>query len=350
MKTLDFCFSCRRAIGALVIAGLAFFAAPCARAEVPEVRIAYQYGLVYLPIMVMQRHQLVEKRAKAAGLGDITAKYSILSGGNTMNDALLSDSIHFASGGVPPFLTLWGRTQGSANEVKGVAGFTAANMYLLTNNPDVKTIRDFSAKDRIALPAVKVSVQAIVLQIAAARAFGEAGYAKLDSLTVSMPNPDAMAALVAGGSTGITSNFTAPPYSTDALARPGIRTVLTAYDALGGPAILDVVWATSKFRDGNPRTYAAVLAALKDAIAMINQDKAAAARIYVEMQGKGSTEKQVLDILNGSNQGVPDIDFVVDPRNITKYTDFLHRTGRLPARPASWRDLFFKEAHDLAGS
>ena len=68
------------------------------------------------------------------------------------------------------------------------------------------------------------------------------------------------------------------------------------------------------------------------------------------MQGKGSTEKQVLDILNGSNQGVPDIDFVVDPRNITKYTDFLHRTGRLPARPASWRDLFFKEAHDLAGS
>jgi NitT/TauT family transport system substrate-binding protein len=314
------------------------------------VRVAYQFGLVYLPIMVMQRQQLVEKRAKSAGLGDVAVKYSVLSGGNTMNDALLSDSIHFASGGIPPFLTLWGRTLGTANEVKGVAGFTAANMYLLTNNPEVMSIRDFGSKDKIALPAVKVSVQAIVLQLAAARAFGEAGYAKLDALTVSMPNPDAMAALVSGGATGVTANFTAPPYSTDALARPGIRTILTAYDALGGPAILDVVWATSRFREGNPRTYAVFLAALKDAIAFINQDKAAAARIYIEMQGKGSSEKQVLDILNGSNQGVPDMDFTVDPRNITKYSDFLHRTGRLPARPASWKDLFFREAHDLAGS
>ena len=349
MKSIRLSTERRRAI-AIAIGLVLSFAGQTARAEVSEVRVAYQYGLVYLPIMVMQRQQLVEKRAKSAGLGDIAVKYSVLSGGNTMNDALLSDSIHFASGGIPPFLTLWGRTLGTPNEVKGVAGFTAANMYLLTNNPEVKSIRDLGGKDKIALPAVKVSVQAIVLQIAAARAFGEAGYSKLDALTVSMPNPDAMAALVSGGATGVTANFTAPPYSTDALARPGIRTILTAYDALGGPAILDVVWATSRFREGNPRTYAAVLAALKDAIAFINQDKAAAARIYIEMQGKGSSEKQVLDILNGSNQGVPDMDFTVDPRNITKYSDFLHRTGRLPARPASWKDLFFREAHDLAGS
>jgi len=337
-------------VAALAMAIVSSLAGPAARAEVAEVRIAYQYGLVYLPIMVMQRLQLVEKRAKGAGLGDLTAKYSVLSGGNTMNDALLSDSIHFGSGGIPPFLTLWGRTLGTSNEVKGVAGFTAANMYLLTNNPEVKSLRDFGSKDKIALPAVKVSVQAIVLQLAAAKAFGEAGYTKLDSLTVSMPNPDAAAALMSGGATGITANFTAPPYSTDALARPGIRSVMTAYDALGGPAILDVVWATSRFREANPKTYAAVLAALKDAVAYINQDKAAAARIYVEMQGKGSNEKQVLEILNSSNQGVPDMEFTVDPKNITKYSDFLHKTGRLPSRPGSWRDLFFREAHDLAGS
>ena len=340
----------RVAIAAISVAVMFSLAGHCARAEVPEVRIAYQYGLVYLPLMVMQRQQLLEKRAKAAGLGDVGVKYSVLSGGNTMNDALLSDSIHFASGGIPPFLTLWGRTVGSSNEVKGVAGFTAANMYLLTNNPEVKSIKDLSAKDKIALPAVKVSVQAIVLQMAAARTFGDAAYTKLDSLTVSMPNPDAMAALVSGGATGITANFTAPPYSTDALARPGIRSILTAYDVLGGGAILDVVWATTKFREANPRTYGAFLAALKDAIAFINQDKAAAARIYIEMQGKGSTEKQVLDILNGKTAGTPDMEFTVDPRSITKYSDFLHRTGRLPARPASWKDLFFREAHDLAGS
>ena len=218
MKSLRFtisrCITCAAAALAVILS----VSPATARAEVSEVRVAYQFGLVYLPIMVMQRQQLLEKRAKAAGLGDVTAKYSVLSGGNTMNDALLSDSIHFASGGIPPFLTLWAKTLGSGNEVKGVAGFTAANMYLLTNNPEVKSIRDFTAKDKIALPAVKVSVQAIILQMAAAKAFGETAYAKLDPLTVAMPNPDGMAALVSGGSSGVTSNFTAPPYSTDALA------------------------------------------------------------------------------------------------------------------------------------
>jgi len=78
---------------------------PVVRAEVSEVRIAYQFGLVYLPLMVMQKEQLFEKQAARLGLGPVKAQYSVLSGGNTMNDALLSGSIHFAAGGVAPFLT-----------------------------------------------------------------------------------------------------------------------------------------------------------------------------------------------------------------------------------------------------
>jgi NitT/TauT family transport system substrate-binding protein len=114
--------------------------------------------------------------------------------------------------------------------------------------------------------------------------------------------------------------------------------------------VLDVVWATSKFREEILKTFEAFLAALKDSIAFINKNKIQRCKIYIEMQGKSYSEKQIVDILNATNQGIPDVEFTVDPKRITKYSDFLHKTGRLPVRPASWKDMFFPNAHDLGGS
>ena len=45
------------------------------------------------------------------------------------------------------------------------------------------------ARAKIAIPSVKISTQAIMLQIAAAKAFGDANYAKLDPLTISLSHP-----------------------------------------------------------------------------------------------------------------------------------------------------------------
>lgn len=42
-----------------------------AQAETGEVRVAKQYGLGYLQMMLMEDQKLVEKHARAAGLGDI---------------------------------------------------------------------------------------------------------------------------------------------------------------------------------------------------------------------------------------------------------------------------------------
>lgn len=81
---------------------------PCnAAAEVSEVRIARGFAIPHLPIMVMEHEKLLEKHAKAGGLGDIRATYSTTGGGSVMNDALLSGSLSFGVGGPPPMLTLW---------------------------------------------------------------------------------------------------------------------------------------------------------------------------------------------------------------------------------------------------
>ncbi len=170
--------------------------ASTAFAEVSELKVAKQYGISYLPLMLMEDGKLIEKHAKAAGV-DVTVTWATFAGGNVMNDALLSNSLQFASGGVGPFVTLWSRTRGNL-DVRGVSAINSMPLYLNTRNPAVKSIKDFTDKDRIALPAVKVSIQAITLQMAAEKAFGEGQQERLDPLTVTMSHPDAQAGAAVG--------------------------------------------------------------------------------------------------------------------------------------------------------
>src|SRR5471032_1380628 len=137
-----------------------------ARAE-GHIRIAEQFGVVYLLLNIAQDQQLIEKQGKKAGL-DIKVDWTQLSGGSAVNDALLSGAIDIAGAGVGPLLTIWDRTHGKQN-VKAVASLGNFPYYLLSNNPNVKTIADFTEKDRIAVPAVGVSVQSRFLQYAAAK-------------------------------------------------------------------------------------------------------------------------------------------------------------------------------------
>src|SRR5512132_100917 len=152
---------------AIVVAVL-FALAGTARAEMGEIKVAQQYGIGYLPLMVMEEQKLIEKHAKAAGV-DVTVSWAKFAGGNVMNDALLSNSLQFASGGVGPLVTLWARTKGNL-DVKAVSAINSMPLYLNTRNPAVKTLKDFTEKDKIALPAVKVPIQALKLHMAPQKA------------------------------------------------------------------------------------------------------------------------------------------------------------------------------------
>jgi NitT/TauT family transport system substrate-binding protein len=316
--------------------------AVAARAELAEIRVAQQYGISYLPLMIMEDQKLIEKYAKAAGL-DVKVGWTKFAGGNVMNDALLSNSLQFASGGVGPLVTLWARTRGNL-DVKAVAAINSMPLYLNTRNPNVKTIKDFTEKDRIALPAVKVSIQAVTLQMAAEKAYGEGQQNKLDPLTVSMSHPDAQTALLSGAGE-ITAHFSSPPFQYQQLEKPGIRTVLNSYDVLGGPATFNVVWTTSKFRDENPKLYDAFVKALDEAIAIINRDKRAAAENYLRLSKDKDSVQNILAMLND-----PLIVYTTTPQNVSKYVDFMLKTGAIKAKPDSWKDLFFPNVHGLPGS
>jgi NitT/TauT family transport system substrate-binding protein len=333
-----------RAAAALTIAvGMALAAADAA-AEAPEIRFARQFSMGYLQFNLMEKHLLLEKHAKAVGIAEVKVVWATFNSPAAMNDALLSGSIDIVSGGVPGLLTIWSRTQGTPNAVKGIAAFSSQPILLNTRNPNVKTIADFTDQDKIALPAVKVSVQAMMLQMAAAKQWGQANFAKLDPLTVGMSPPDSTIAILSE-SAGITSVFGVPPFQNQQLEKPGIHTVLNSYDVFGGPNTFTVAWTSSQFRDKNPALYKALIGAFQEATEMLGKDVKEASQLWIDNVKSKLTVEKVAEIASG-----PQVKWTMVPENTMKYAEFLHSVGSIKAVPSSWKDLFFPEIHALAGS
>jgi len=319
-------------------------AGPAAAQEATEIKLGRAFGVAQLPFMVMEHQKLVEKRLEGAGGTVPKVSWATLGGGNVLNDALLSGELHYAVAGTTAFLVPWARTRGTPNPFMGVAAMSSTPMLLLTRNPAVKSIADLTDADRIALPAVKVSIQAVTLQMAARQAFGRGNEFRLDPFTVSLPHPDATAALI-GGRSEVNGHFSAAPFANRAMKSPEVKLILNSYDVVGPNTTLNVVYSTTRFRERNPITAKAVLGALEDAIALINADRRKAAEIYLEMTRERSTVEDLMEVLAD-----PQITFTTTPINMMKYADFMHEIGTLRVKPADWKELFFADVHGLPGS
>jgi len=334
-----------RAMAAMLVAAALHQAAvDPAAAEAPEIRFARQFSMGYLQFNLMEKYQLLEKHAKAAGIPDVKVVWATFNSPAAMNDALLSGSVDIVSGGVPGLLTIWARTHGTPIAVKGIAAFSSQPILLNTRNPNVKSITDFTDQDKIALPAVKVSVQAMMLQMAAAKQWGQASFAKLDPITVGMSPPDSTIALLSG-SGDITSVFGVPPFQNQQLEKPGIHTVLNSYDVFGGPHTFTVAWTTSQFHDKSPALYKALVAAFEEATQMLNKDVKEASQAWIDNVKSKLTVEKVAEIASG-----PQVKWTMAPEYTVKYAEFMHSVGSIKAMPASWKDLFFPEIHGLPGS
>lgn len=319
----------------------ALLPATAARAEAKEVRIGLQPGLTYLPVVVAEHEKLIERRAREAGLGDVAVTWSRVAGGNVLNDSLLAGALDCAGTGFPSFLILWAKGRGKL-AIKGLVSYGNAPLLLLTRNPAVKAITDFSDADRITVPAVKSSVQAILLQMAADKQWGQ--YDRLDKYTVSRSHPDAMAALLSPRGE-IDSAFSAPPYQYQALEHPELHVVTTSDDIFGGPCSNGMMYMTEAFHDANPVLARAINLAVRDGVALVNADPKRAARMYLETSGEKIDPDLVLKTITA-----PGTRFEAAPRGLMRFAEFMRKTGGISKVPGSWKDAFFAEAHDLDGS
>ena len=332
-----------RIIGAS-LALFALVASTGAAGEATEIRFAKQTSMGYVQFNIIDHDKLIEKYAKKLGLPPVKVTWVTFNGPDAMNTALLANQVDVVAGGVPALVTLWAKTHGTPQEVRGISALSSQPFLLNTRNPKVKTIKDFTDADRIAVPAVGVSVQAVTLRMAAAQAFGKENYTKLDKLTISLPPPDATIGLISGGSS-FDSAFSVPPFQNQQLEAPGIHTVLNSFDVLGGPHTFTAAWTSRKFHDDNPKLYQALMDSLEEATKILNADKRAASKLWMEDSKSKLSPDLVYKVISD-----PQVKWTLVPENTMKYAMFMKDVGMIKAAPASWKDLFFPEVHGVPGS
>jgi NitT/TauT family transport system substrate-binding protein len=315
-----------------------------AMAETKEVRFAQLYSLTYLPAYIVYEEKLIEKHAVRLGIPAPMVTISKLSSGPAANDALISGSVDIAMGGITVLLTLWDKTQGTMN-VRGIATMVDSPIFLMTVDPRIKALKDYGEGDRIAVSAVKVTMQALFLNLAAAREWGWEARFKLDPLTVAMSHPMSIQALHSGRLE--VKNYAAiVPYNYEVLKASNARQLMTSYEVLGGAHSLSAIWASETWVKANPKTYQATLAAFEEATGRIATDLEAAARTYSKWEGSTLPTADLARII-----GTPsEITFTVTPNRTLMIAETMHKIGLLKTKPAAWTDYFHAGLHGKEGS
>ncbi len=335
----------RRQAIATVAGGMGLLAVPSiVGAQAPlKVGFVQQRGLLYLPIDMMVTGGVLQKEATKLGLGKVDATATTLSGPGPIIDAILSGSADYGTAALPSLLTLWDKTHGTPNEVKAVGTVSNGAMVLYTINPNVKTIADFTEKDRIAVPSVRISFNAMMLEMAAEKLWNDPH--RLDHLTVGLGHPDAVAAMSAGyGSATITAHIGVQPFTNRGLKLPGAHVVADSREVFGGPLTQITLLATKQTKDKDPILFKAVANALEESIKVCSADKRAAAVLWKKAQAASEPVDDLVALLDD-----PGFEFTSQPHRIAYFAAFLNRIGSMKAKVGDWKELFWETAYNQKG-
>lgn len=314
-----------RVIGAAVL--LACAAAPARAAE--SVRIGIGFGLAFLPAYICEDQKLVEKNAKALHV-EVKTSYPRFTGAGTMQAALSGRAIDVAPFGVAPLLAAWQSGKG-AQQILAISGMTTLPLVLLGNRPQLRSLADLRAVDRIAVPTL-TSPQMYLLEMQSEKTLG--AYDRLRGDVVVLPSSDAATALIAG-TEDIAAYFSSPPFTEIALKDPKIHRILSSEEIIGGKASLLLMAATKGYIERNAKIVEAIGKAMDEAARLIHDDPNRAARIYLAHEPSRALDAPaVAAVLKDNND-----EFGSAVHGIEAYAAFMARHGELNAPPKSWQDV-----------
>lgn len=323
----------RRWIGGLLILALGLLSAfsTADTQEAKGIRIVKQPGLGYLGLIVMRSKGLLEKH-----LPGVQVEWHELTSGPAIRDAMLAGQLDIGSGGLGPFILAVDKGLGW----KIVGALNEMPLYLNTYKSGIKSLKDFTPDDKIAMPAIG-SIQHVTLQMAAEKELGNPK--ALDNLVVAMAHPEARAALISKRE--ITAHLTSPPFQYQELRAGGIHKILDSYEVVGGPHTFNVVWTTVKWAKANPTLFKGFYAALSEALDFINKSPLEAARIFVEQEKSKETPEAILGYMKE-----PGVRFVIYPTGLVTYARFMAKTGLIKKLPTSWKEYAFEPLHSYPGN
>jgi NitT/TauT family transport system substrate-binding protein len=295
-----------------------------------QVRIGFGFGLVFLPVYICEDLKLVEKYARAEHL-EIKPSFQRFVGAGPLQEALAAGALDMAPFGVAPLLAAWEKTKDTPRQIFALSGLTTLPPVLLTNRPDVQTLADFRAADRIVIPFASAP-QFYLLEMQSEKVFGQ--YDKLRGQIVVRSHPDAIADLLAAKDS-VAGYFSSAPFTEIALADGRIHKVLSANDVVDGKASFLVIGATKTYILAHPKVPGAVARAIDEAARIIHDDPRRAAEIYLAHEpSKTFDAGAIAAVLDDVKD-----DFGSTVHGMAAFADFMGRHGELKSPPQSWKEI-----------
>lgn len=295
-------------------------------AQAEEVRVAVQYGLGYAPLLVLaKRPELLHKYAPDAKL-----KLVQLAGGAAVREALLSGSVDIGGMAMLPILQAWAKGAG----LRVALGLADEPIQLITWRPDLKSVRDLKPDDKVNVISIG-SPQTLVMKMAALEYYGKPN--ALDPHFAALPHPDAVAALITHR--GLAAEFATPPYIRMLMQHPEMHVILSNKDFKQANFMLITAGAMKSFAEGKPKLYAATIAALKDAIAWMNdQPEQAAAFLAANEPGKLTAAQWLAEMHQ------PGVRFSPEPDGLTALAAFMKKIGMI-SKAGTFDEMTWSNLH-----
>lgn len=305
------------------------------------VAISRGNGFVYLVSYVMERRGLLEARAKEIGLNDLTIVWRETPRQTEQTDELLAGRVQIVNNGVGQLIFLNDRSGG---RIRGIVATANHSIALVTRDPRIQKLGDYTPADRIAVPWIGGSAHSVFLEMAAANTFGAQNW---DQLSVNLAQLAGTEAYIAMQSPGheIRSHAASSPYDALELSNvPGARQILASADLPGNPRGLLQFATTQDFAEAHPRIVEALRLATMDAVETIRKAPEQAIADYLALSRIPANAGQLLSILKTDA-----IEFSASPRSFMLYARHLKQTGRIKNLHASWRDYFLPLPADFPG-
>ncbi len=257
----------------------------CREKEDQVIGIGEQYGIAYAPLNIMKELGILEKK-----LPGVKIEWKQFGGPTAIRESMLSGEVDFGFMGVGPVLI--GIDNGM--EWKYATGISSNEVAIVTADPNIKTLKDFSSKDRIAILSPGCT-QHILLCMLAEEQLGDPH--ALDGQIVSMSHPDAMQALLSG--TEITAHIATPPYIQQEV-QAGMSVMTTGEEIMGQPFTFISGVAMTDFYDNHRDWYDAFIQALDESIDYINNHMEECVPILAPLYGVSEEDLMAQMTHNGT--------------------------------------------------
>ncbi len=235
--------------------------------SVKTITIAYQGGIGYAPIHMMEAKQLIQENYD----GEINVEFVKLDSGAAINEGIIGGTIDVGCMGLAPAIS--GVSAGIPYKV--VSNLCSQSHGLMSNDSSITSLEDITTEDKIALVSTG-SIQHILLSMAAEENLGDAH--ALDNNIQGMSHAEGMAALESGT---VKLHLTSSPFIYQERENENYNELPEINEVWpSGNSFLVAMASTEVAED--EKLYAAITEAFAQAFDFINNNTEEAAKIEVE--------------------------------------------------------------------